>query len=227
MLASSKDMEDVWEIQAAEAISQELINTHWDEDRVPVPPITLTEGDYIFRRLDPTDPKGLFLGLWTNCCQHPSGAADSSAWSGYLQNHSGFYVIEKRGQIIAQSWAWSVDNKVVFDNIEALDKSLTNRHVLRLYKRAAEEIVALGYTQVNVGMGYTMINIPYPKTCPGNPGFITPRFEWVYSADRCADMYSDACEMQAILAFKGRMQLTPKETRYLEKATDDFEFRNL
>ena len=93
---------------------------------------------YFLRR---NDPRGLFLGQHTDCCQHPFGAGKACAWYGQEQENSGFFVVEDKGAIIAQSWTWENDDEgICFDNVEA--KSLGDRSpkVFRVYEEAARQL---------------------------------------------------------------------------------------
>jgi hypothetical protein len=78
-----------------------------------------------------TDPRGIQAGVFTDCCQHPTSAGASCAYTGQMHPSSGFFVVEDaHGTILAQSWVWAADGAtaqdgttappgVIFDNIEA------------------------------------------------------------------------------------------------------------
>ena len=70
--------------------------------------------------LPKTDPRGLFLGKITNCCQTIGDIGGECAKAGSRDGDKGFLIIEKDGVIVAQSWIW-VDNKgnLVLDSIES------------------------------------------------------------------------------------------------------------
>ena len=117
-----------------------------------IPAVTVHNGDYKFRKLDDHDKFGPFLGLQTDCCQHLHNAGSSCAEAGYRDPESGFYVVEKEGQIIAQSWAWrGRDNSLCFDSIEA-KSGINIERVANLYKEAATLLIGkLGIARVTVG----------------------------------------------------------------------------
>ncbi|MFX4369979.1 hypothetical protein ABTA37_19815, partial [Acinetobacter baumannii] len=46
------------------------------------------------RFLPRSDPRGLFLGEHTHCCQHPGEAGSACAWFGQENARSGFFVVE-------------------------------------------------------------------------------------------------------------------------------------
>jgi hypothetical protein len=90
------------------------------------------------------DPRGLFLGLHTACCQEPEGAGSACAWWGVERPSSGFYVVEDAaGKIVAQSWTWKHGDVVVFDNIEgpAVQSHETRQTVIDLYGDLAVKIL--------------------------------------------------------------------------------------
>lgn len=66
------------------------------------------------------DPRGLWLGHLTDCCQYPGSAGQACAWAGHENPGMGFFIVEDRnGTVVAQSWTWA-DGKggVCFDNVE-------------------------------------------------------------------------------------------------------------
>ena len=48
-----------------------------------IPSIVAEEGDYRMFRLEKDDYRGLFLGVYTNCCQHVGGVGHTCAWHGF------------------------------------------------------------------------------------------------------------------------------------------------
>jgi hypothetical protein len=90
------------------------------------------------------DPRGLFVGEYTNCCQHPGGNADSSAWYGQENPQSGFFIVENANkEIIAQSWAIATDGGgLLFDNVEAKGLGPKQDAVMSIYKQAADSLLS-------------------------------------------------------------------------------------
>ena len=76
-----------------------------------IPFVEVRHGPYKMYRLKKADPRGIFLGEYTDCCQHPLGEGDTSAWYGHENLGSAFFVVEDThtGQIVAQSWAWAAE----------------------------------------------------------------------------------------------------------------------
>lgn len=103
-----------------ESIQEDWLNGLAKLDRETIPDVTAktTEG-YTFSVLDREDPRGLFLGHHTGCCQHPHGAGSTCAWHGAVNPEGRFVVVEHYGEIVAQSWVWRHDDTVVVDSVEA------------------------------------------------------------------------------------------------------------
>jgi len=122
------------------------------------PQVEVSLNGFTFRKLDYNDPKGALLGLFTNCCQHLNGAAASCARHGVQDESSAFYVVEKAGKIIAQSWAWrSKKGDLVFDSIESLSSEYADA-IAGLYQKASIKLLGrLGIERVLVG--YTSYGI--------------------------------------------------------------------
>lgn len=127
---------------------EDLENMFIESQDIPLPEWTknntVTIGKLRGRFLPRNDPRGLFLGMYTNCCQHPWGEADSSAFYGQTSSKSAFFVIEdiKTNDIVAQSWVWEdQDGDVVFDNVEANGIGSARMPVVQqIYKQVAENM---------------------------------------------------------------------------------------
>jgi hypothetical protein len=116
-------------------------------------------GGIVGRFLPRSDARGLFLGHYTNCCQHPDGFGEACAWYGQESPKSGFFVWESGEEIIAQSWCWvSDDGKgVCFDNIEA--KGLGDRQdaVADILEMVATDLSSQ-FAKVTLGTGLSDLN---------------------------------------------------------------------
>ena len=181
-----KDMAVAAAAQAAGLDQQgfEAYQEYWmdrkikDCESIPYAGVVEVEG-YRMYRLESDDPRGPLLGIFTNCCQHPNGAGATCAKHGMESPDGAFFVVEKMGKIIAQSWAWRNGKVVCFDNIEALSGDYLPI-VAKLYQQTADRLVGkLGITQVNVGGGYDDLGVHKYWT------HTTPRFS-------PTDCYSDA-----------------------------------
>lgn len=123
-----------------------------------IPFVSVDHGEYRFYRLAGDDPRGLFLGMHTNCCQHPMGVGGTCAWHGASDEFGGFYVVEYRGSIVAQSWAWRSTHDgrqtLCFDNIEMLSDAYSDK-VKEVYLTAAKQLLGrLGVRRVVCGLSY-------------------------------------------------------------------------
>lgn len=100
------------------------------------------------------DTRGLFLGEYTNCCQHPDGAGEACAWYGQEKPNSGFLVFEDNSGIIAQSWTWiNKSGDLCFDNCEALGLGQREPTVILLYEEIAQKILDMHFVKgVNIGV---------------------------------------------------------------------------
>lgn len=111
-------------------------------------------GKYKMYRLSKDDNRGLVLGHLTNCCQSIGSAADSCAQHGVLDPNGAFFVIEKQGKIIAQSWTWRNDDVLVFDNVESLSSEYIPV-IKELYTKVANQLIGkLSIKECRVGMGH-------------------------------------------------------------------------
>ncbi len=152
-------LKDVAEIAAELKLSQREFEDYQnfflktpEKKSTMLPNVVVEKGEYKFRKLDDHDKIGPFLGLLTDCCQHLHNAGDTCAKAGWRDPESGFYVVEKDGKIVAQSWAWrGKKGELCFDSIEGLGNVNVNI-IAELYKEAARQLVGkMGITRVTVG----------------------------------------------------------------------------
>jgi hypothetical protein len=137
-----------------------------------IPSIRVEQGEYVLRTLPKNDPRGLFLGEFTDCCQHPGGVGSSSAFHGAFNPDGGFLVLEKKGHIRAQAWVWLSGDRLVLDNVEAL--GTLKSELQEIFIQAAEAWRAQGIKEVRIGTGMSDLDlsgfpscnaIPTPKGC--------------------------------------------------------------
>ncbi len=83
-------------------------------------------GKYIGRFLPREDTRGMFLGEYSSCCQHPENAAYGAAFDGCLSPKACFFVIEDNSrQIHIQSYVWEDrDGNICFDSFEKGSREL-------------------------------------------------------------------------------------------------------
>jgi GNAT superfamily N-acetyltransferase len=155
------------------------------------------EGEFTGRFLPRKDPRGLYLGQHTDCCQHPKGAGATSAWYGQESPNSGYFVVEdKNGQVVAQSWAWlSDDGAVVFDNIEAKGLGDRESKVADIYQKVGDSLGQSHY-KVTIGSGESDVALSRWKATDAVP---LPRD---YSA------YTDA-NSQVLLSANAKIKPAP------------------
>lgn len=167
-----------------------------------IPHVDLTVDGYRFHRLAKDDPRGLFLGEHTDCCQHPGGAGSTCAWHGVESDLGGFYVVERKGRIVAQSWAWRPiilewetlgppigcpRDILVLDNVELLSNEYEDG-VTKAYQAGVYAILGrLGVAEVLVGAETNDLDMIDD---------LPDRASWISTPENC---YTDA-SMQKVWA---------------------------
>lgn len=115
-----------------------------------------TVAELTARFIPRNDPRGLFLGRHTDCCQHVTHTiGGSAAWMGQERPTAGFFVIEnKRRDVVAQSLVWEADNGgLIFDSIEGKGIGDRAAKIAELYEKAAADL-KLKYHSIHVGNDY-------------------------------------------------------------------------
>lgn len=125
-----------------------------------IPKISISRGDWKFYKLDRDDPRGPFLGHYTGCCQHPTGAGAECARHGVTSPFGGFVVLEYRGTIKFQSWVWRYQDCLVADNIEGGCTATIEEEAKEMYILGLKEFTGkLGIKRIYVGTGGSDINL--------------------------------------------------------------------
>ena len=129
------------------------------------------EGKYIGRFLPRKDPRTIFFGDYTNCCQHYGGVGNSCAISTVKHPFSQLFVIEDdNGKIIAGSWTWeNTEGKyreVCFDNIESLGELSERPELNKIYEQVGKYLTEeQNCRRVTIGLGYQDADVSgYEKT---------------------------------------------------------------
>ena len=149
-----------------------------------IPNVSISDGDFKFYRLKRDDPRGIFLGNYTNCCQHPGGAGESCAFYGMENPNSCFVVLEYRGEIKFQSWVWKKDNVLVFDNIEGQIKQELKEKAKEIYLNGCKAFKSqFGIKKIYIGCGNSDMELELPRNqnqlVPNNySGYMDSRTVW-------------------------------------------------
>ncbi len=107
------------------------------------------------------DPRALFAGVYTGCCQHPGGAGRTCAWHAHESSDGAIWAVERHGRIIAQAWVWRHERNLVLDSVEATASvgNDTLAVVKTLFTKAAKGALSrLGIERVYVGTSYGAVH---------------------------------------------------------------------
>jgi len=120
-------------------------------ETIPCPNIIMN--DIVLRKLSYNDPSAPLMGLHTNCCQHPNGAAHSCAKAAIEDPNCAIWVFEKNDEILAQTFVWRHENVLIFDSIESKDRSTTMAEKLeKIFMLGIKSVLGrLGINEVRFG----------------------------------------------------------------------------
>jgi hypothetical protein len=131
---------------------------------------------YHIMRLEVDDPMSYFLGYPTGCCQSLGSAGSECAIYGSQESNSGFYVLRKGGDIVAQTWAWRnvwMDNNekkispiMVFDNVEYNESKVSPLIVKKMFLKLGEKILSKGVQEVRIGVSNYGLQFECAIKCP-------------------------------------------------------------
>jgi len=150
----------------------------------------LAGSDYAWESMDMGNPRGWFVGLETNCCQHLYSLGGACVtYAARNPKYSGMLRITKKGKTIAQSFFWfhQESGDFVLDNIEVLGGEVRDS-ILACYNLFADELekrkALFGYKRLTFGGGYSDI-------ATGNFTKVTNRVT-LASMENGQGVYSDA-----------------------------------
>jgi hypothetical protein len=128
-----------------------------------IPDISLSKEGIRLIKLDKEDPRALFAGDYTGCCQHPGGQASSAAWHSVTSENGCVYVWMRGESILAQAWVWRNGDLICFDNIEA-GKIKEDKETMAVIRNLFLEAAALfkaeeGIERVFLGKGYSSLRM--------------------------------------------------------------------
>jgi len=110
------------------------------------------------RFLPRNDPRGMFLGIYAECCQHPTSYAATCALDGQSNPNSAFMVFEINGQLAGEGYVWTVLNKdgdLVIDSLETIGGELfhspKNKQIVK--RLLIEFSASLGDRMLTMGKG--------------------------------------------------------------------------
>jgi len=110
------------------------------------------------RFLPRNDPRGMFLGIYAECCQHPTSYAATCALDGQSNPNSAFMVFEINGQLAAEGYVWTTTNNdrdLVIDSLETIGGELfhstKNKQIVRYL--LIEFSASLGNRMLFMGKG--------------------------------------------------------------------------
>jgi hypothetical protein len=117
------------------------------------------KGEFTFSKLKPGALEGLFLGKKSYSCQSIDYDGEQCAIDGFTRQDAGFYVFKnKKGEIIAQSYAWIGQNKngedvLVLDSYEYVPLPAYKDLFVMAMKKLEVEIKKFGFSELYVGCG--------------------------------------------------------------------------
>jgi hypothetical protein len=76
------------------------------------------------RFLPRADPRGMYLGIYSSCCQHPGGHAATCSFDGVINPKSAFLVCEINGKLAAQAYVYTGQDAIVLDSLETVGNTI-------------------------------------------------------------------------------------------------------
>ena len=158
------------------------------------------------RFLPRTDTRGMFIGQYAECCQHPTSYAASCAFDGQANPNSAFMSIELNDEWIGAGYVWTnSEGGLCIDSIETVGNELfhstTNKELFKkllidFSNSLGDRVLTMGRGKVNFD---TFENDNYPLL--NSDRFVIKNYENYltdFTPDNTSEMYTDA-ETQRIV----------------------------
>ena len=118
-------------------------------ESIPAP--TVNGGNYRVQQLSAHDPIAPLMGILTNCCQHPNGAARACAKATIERPDCSVWVVMKGEEIIAQTFVYRSGDTLVLDSVESKDHNIAERIADVLLSAIHSVIGRLNVNKINIG----------------------------------------------------------------------------
>ncbi len=117
--------------------------------------------DYRLEKMSYEDPRILFLGEYTGCCEKIGDYFQGTIIDALETRKSGFYVLMKDDEIMCHSWVWRGDEgQLIIDGFETMDETITSENLSFLLDLISKELSDPYYhdcriSDVNIGVSAT------------------------------------------------------------------------
>lgn len=160
-----------FELELSEDVFNETLNV-WNYEYQPnqepqskfaVPDIMIDGEEfrldgYQLEKLPYDDPRILFLGEYTGCCEKITGHFEETIIHALDTHESGFYVLTKDDVIKAHTWVWrGQEGQLIIDGYESIDKHVSTEVVSDITEAICTELQKGKYAKyqiscINLGM---------------------------------------------------------------------------
>ncbi|HEU4838553.1 MAG TPA: hypothetical protein VFS88_03980 [Micavibrio sp.] len=106
---------------------------------------------YRLTKMPYTDPRILFLGYYTGCCERTGGDFEPTIIDAVSTRKSGFYTLTHGNEIKAHSWVWRGEGgQLVVDGWESKDSAVTSRVLISLTKLIGDTLASSRYKEYGI-----------------------------------------------------------------------------
>jgi hypothetical protein len=106
---------------------------------------------YRLTKMPYTDPRILFLGYYTDCCERIGGNFEPTITDAVSTRKSGFYVLTQGNEIKAHSWVWRGEGgQMVVDGWESKDSAVTSPVLISVTKLIGETLASSRYKEYGI-----------------------------------------------------------------------------
>jgi len=169
----------------------------------------------VFKKMDRLDPRLLYLGDFTNCCEKISDQENSlerTVVQACMTDYNAYYIVERDSDILAHSWAWRGKSaEMVFDGFESFEHKFNAKNLTHLLDAITLEMLddrhaALGLNGLYLGTcakhltdGKSPYKIPVEEIMPKRikgVGLTHEQFDVIYppiSLNMTFDTRGDVC----------------------------------
>lgn len=158
------------------------------------------------RFLQRTDTRGMFIGQYSECCQHPTSYAASCAFDGQTNPNSAFMSIELNDEWIGAGYVWTnKDGGLCIDSVETIGNELfhstTNKELFK--KLLIEFSSSLGDRVLTMGRGKINFNEFEEDDDPllNSDKSVIRKYENYlrdFTPDNTSEMYTDAHKQRIV-----------------------------
>lgn len=107
--------------------------------------------DYTLKKISHDDPRIMFLGYYTGCCEKIGDFFEETVEASLKTRRHGYYILTRDDQIMAHTWAWRGEKgQLIIDGWESKDPNIDSEALAEIVTHMANEFAGEEYAPYEI-----------------------------------------------------------------------------